>query len=123
LALSKQAGRVEFMSHEDDRGGANLRWNTPFIPAHAHLVQGPIPKPKGLDISDERFARSVERIREARAAAYASDPHRVERLWYAYSRGLFYFMLKEHFRSSGLEVPPTGDSDPRLSDRSGKDEG
>ena len=50
------------MSHEDDRDGANWRSKTPlFIPAH--LYQGPIPKPKGLDMlgmSDERFARAVE---------------------------------------------------------------
>ena len=113
------------MSHEDDRGEANWSSKTPlFIPAH--LYQGPIPKPKGLDmlgISDERFARSVERMREARAAAYARDPDYRKHLWYAYSRSLFNFMLKELSRSSGSQVPPTGDSDSPLSDSSGKDEG
>jgi hypothetical protein len=81
------------------------------------LYQGPIAKPKDLNISDEGWAKLCERVRAARAAAYADDPQYVEKLWYAYSRSLFNFMLKEYCQSLPLVVPPTDGSDQELSEK------
>jgi len=88
------------MGYEDDQNLLDPPRLPTIIPPA--LIQGPIAKPKDLNISDERWAKVCERIRAVWAADYARDPKYLEKLWSTYSRSLFFFLLKEHGRSLSL---------------------